>query len=238
MRGAAGGACLRNCHSSWSAIFCCTLLGRTEVRRRQRLSEHRGCQNRTEGRHGEDKREQQRSIFRRSPEPGRRWHFAVMAAKAEGRDPCKNRERQCCVMWTAGMMPTPPRTVRAACRGQSGLRKFYDAHRGARDERALATYPEGYVAAHTVGRTASACCARCCAHRGARRARVFAANLVSDARLHSFACGSVFEPRRTRGDLLGRVPSCLRTQGVTFVGLFRKSRLRRPLSQSQCGGKT
>ena len=75
-----------------------------------------------------------------------------MAAKAEGRDPCKNRERQCCVMWTAGMMPTPPRTVRAACRGQSGLRKFYDAHRGARDERALATYPEGYVAAHTVGR--------------------------------------------------------------------------------------
>ena len=93
MRGAAGGACLRNCHFSWSAIFCCSLLGRTEVRRRQRLSEHRGCQNRTEGRHGEDKREQQRSIFRRSPEPGRRWHFALMAAKAEDRDPCKKRER-------------------------------------------------------------------------------------------------------------------------------------------------
>jgi len=65
VRGAAGGACLRYCHSSssWSAIFCRRLLGplfRAEVRRRQRLSEHRGCQNRTEGRHGEGKREQQR----------------------------------------------------------------------------------------------------------------------------------------------------------------------------------
>ena len=62
VRGAAGGACRSS--SSSSAIVCRSLLGplfrSAEVRRRQRLSEHHGCQNRTEGRHGEDKREQQR----------------------------------------------------------------------------------------------------------------------------------------------------------------------------------
>ena len=139
-----------------------------------------------------------------------------MAAKAEGRDPCKNRERHVDCRHDANAAPYSPSSMPGTIWLPKVLRCTPGRGPG---ERALATYPEGYVAAHTVGRAASACCARCCAHRGARRARVFAANLVSDARLHSFACGScsraVFEPRRTRGDLLGRVPSCLGTCSAT-----------------------